>query len=104
MLPATSSALVAGFCGAATVAWLSKDLLRPLVLVLLLAVLTYTLLKPEFGKVHGCLPARPVILALLVGAVIGFYDGFFGPGTGSFLIFAVFSVLTSFRPLSAPRW
>jgi uncharacterized membrane protein YfcA len=34
------------------------------------------------------MPARPLFPALLVGAVIGFYDGFFGPGTGSFLIFA----------------
>ena len=88
VLPATAAALLSSFLGAAAVAWLSKETLRPLVLVLMLAVLVYTLFKPDFGKLHGDMPARPLVPALLVGGLIGFYDGFFGPGTGSFLIFA----------------
>ena len=88
VFPATAAALVCAFFGAAAVAWLPKDILRPLVLVLLLAVLLYTLFKPDFGKVHGEMPAKPLVRALAVGGGIGFYDGFFGPGTGSFLIFA----------------
>lgn len=88
ILPATAAALVFAFLGAATVAWLPKHLLRPLVLALLISVLLYTLLKPDFGKLHGHMPTRPLFPALAVGGVIGFYDGFFGPGTGSFLIFA----------------
>lgn len=88
VLPATAAALVFAFLGAAAVAWLHKEILRPLVLALLLGVLLYTLFKPDFGKLHGAMPRRPLGPALLVGATIGFYDGFFGPGTGSFLIFA----------------
>ncbi|GAB2180959.1 TSUP family transporter [Denitratisoma sp. agr-D3] len=88
VLPATLAALVCAFCGAAAVAWISKEILRPLVLVLITSVLGYTLFKPDFGRIHGTMPARPLLPAVLIGGVIGFYDGFFGPGTGSFLIFA----------------
>lgn len=88
VLPATCAALVFAFLGAAVVAWLPKEMLRPLVLLLLVSVLGYTLLRPDFGKLHGSMPLRPLFPALLVGGLIGFYDGFFGPGTGSFLIFA----------------
>lgn len=88
VLPTTCAALAFAFLGAAVVAWLPKDTLRPLVLLLLVLVLGYTLLRPDFGKLHGHMPVRPLFPALLVGGLIGFYDGFFGPGTGSFLIFA----------------
>lgn len=89
-LPAAAAAFVFSFVGATVVAWLPRDLVRPMVLVLLLAAVVYTLLKPDFGQVAGRRPpterVRP--LALVVGAVLGFYDGFFGPGAGSLLIFA----------------
>ncbi len=89
-LPAALAAFVFSFFGAAAVAWLPKDVMRPVVLVLLVAVLAYTLAKPDFGVATGVPPAPTFArrLALLVGAILGFYDGFFGPGTGSFLIFA----------------
>jgi uncharacterized protein len=52
-------------------------------------VLIYTLLKKELGRHHA--PrfegAQEAALASAIGAVIGFYDGFFGPGTGSFFVF-----------------
>lgn len=89
-VPAAMSAFMFSFAGAAAVAWLPKEMLRPLVLGLLLVVMAYTLVRPEFGVVSGSrlspVPERRV--ALMVGAVLGFYDGFFGPGAGSFLIFA----------------
>jgi hypothetical protein len=88
VLPATLAALVFAYAGAAVVVWLPREILRPLVLCLLVGVLGYTLLKPDFGRVHGLMPVRPLVPALVVGGAIGFYDGFFGPGTGSFLIFA----------------
>lgn len=89
-LPAALAAFVFSFAGAAAVAWLPRDVVRPVILVLLVAVLLYTLAKPDFGVAAGVPPAPAFArrLALVVGAVIGFYDGFFGPGTGSFLIFA----------------
>lgn len=89
-LPAAAAAFVFSFGGAMAVAWLPKDFVRPLVLGLLLLVLAYTVVKPGFGVVTGTrLEAgkeRP--RALLTGAALGFYDGFFGPGAGSFMIFA----------------
>ncbi|MCK9283866.1 MAG: TSUP family transporter [Rhodocyclaceae bacterium] len=88
VIPTTFAALFAGYGGAAAVSWLPVSILRPLVLGLLLGVFAYTVAKPDFGRAHGTMPRRPLRRALLIGGGIGFYDGFFGPGTGSFLIFA----------------
>lgn len=89
-LPAAGSAFVFSFLGAAAVAWMPLAVVRPLVLVLLVLVLVYTIARPAFGSVGGARleSARERRLALVAGAVLGFYDGFFGPGTGSFIIFA----------------
>ncbi|MCB1982112.1 MAG: TSUP family transporter, partial [Rhodoferax sp.] len=53
------------------------------------AVLLYTLARKQLGQVHAphLAPARERTVACAIGAVIGWYDGFFGPGTGSFFIF-----------------
>ncbi len=89
ILPAALAAFTFSYLGAAAVAWLPKDAVRPLILVLLVFAAVYTLKRKDFGNLHR--PAhsghRELIYALLLGGVIGFYDGFFGPGTGSFLIF-----------------
>ncbi len=89
-LPASMAAFVFSFIGAATVAWLPKDVVRPLVLAMMAFVVVYTLVKPDFGRLHGQAPPAEKLRprALLVGAALGFYDGFFGPGAGSFMIFA----------------
>ena len=89
-VPAAGTAFVFAFAGAAAVAWLPKGVVRPLVLGLLALVLTYTVVRPGFGVVSGSRLASGVERrrAGLVGAALGFYDGFFGPGAGSFLIFA----------------
>jgi uncharacterized membrane protein YfcA len=88
-LPAATAAFVFSFIGAATVAWLPKDVVRPLVLVMMILVVVYTAVKPEFGAVQGRpMAARKVRpWAIVAGAGLGFYDGFFGPGAGSFMIF-----------------
>jgi uncharacterized membrane protein YfcA len=59
-----------------------------MVLVLLIAVAIYTWFKPDLGKFENLRhqPRRRVQIAAFAGAIIGFYDGIFGPGTGSFLI------------------
>jgi hypothetical protein len=89
ILPAAAAAFVFSYAGAAAVAWLPKDAVRPLILALLVFAAVYTLRRKEFGQSHA--PAhgghRELLYATLLGGVIGFYDGFFGPGTGSFLIF-----------------
>ncbi len=90
VLPASTAALLFSFLGAHTVSAINPTLLRPLILVLLVAVLGYTLWKKDFGALHAprLSRAQQLWIGLATGALIGFYDGFFGPGTGSFLIFA----------------
>jgi uncharacterized membrane protein YfcA len=89
-LPAALSAFILSYFGAMTVAVLPKEALRPLVLVLLIAVTIYTYVKKNLGTAdrRRNFGRRDISLAVLMGGAIGFYDGFFGPGTGSFLIFA----------------
>lgn len=89
-LPAAATAFLFSFVGAMAVAWLPKEVVRPLVLGLLVLVMAYTVVKPDFGVVAGSRLAAGSERgrALAVGSVLGFYDGFFGPGAGSFLIFA----------------
>lgn len=91
VLPTAVSAFLFSFGGAAVAAWLPKEVMRPLVLVLLLAVAVYTLRKPDFGRAARASrvpPHRLFWAAVAVGALLGFYDGIFGPGAGSFMIFA----------------
>lgn len=89
ILPAALAAFVFSYVGAAAVAWLPKDVVRPLILLLLVIAAVYMLKRKDFGQVHRPAHAgyRELVYAILLGGVIGFYDGFFGPGTGSFLIF-----------------
>jgi uncharacterized membrane protein YfcA len=77
-----AAAFVFSFAGAAAVSWLPKDVVRPLVLLLLVVVLVYTVARPEFGTLAGSrlAKAREWRLALAAGAVLGFYDGFSGRG------------------------
>ncbi len=93
--PGAVAALVGSWYGAKAVAYLRPEVLRPLILLLLVLVAIYTFVKKDLGSVsnepeHG---TRSVVLALAIGGVVGFYDGFFGPGTGSFLIFLFIRLL-----------
>ena len=87
--PAAAAAFVMAFVGAYTVTRVSGDFIRMLLPLLLLAVAVYTFKKKDFGAIHAPLHTGGAerLFSLLIGASIGFYDGFFGPGTGSFLIF-----------------
>jgi uncharacterized membrane protein YfcA len=88
-VPAAAAAFTCSYLGAMAVSWLPRDLLRPLILVLLVAAAVYTFVKKDFGAIHGPTQSgrHELAYAMLLGGIIGFYDGFFGPGTGSFLIF-----------------
>ena len=74
--------------GAALASKIPTSSMRPMVLALLIVVAIYTWFKPDLGKFENLrhLPKRRVQIAALAGAIIGFYDGIFGPGTGSFLM------------------
>ncbi|MBB1075320.1 TSUP family transporter [Rhodoferax sp. 4810] len=102
LLPAALAGLVASFAGAWLVTVISPDFLRKLLPFVLLAVLLYTLAKKELGQTHTphYSGLQEQLLAAGIGGVVGFYDGFFGPGTGSFLVF-LFVRLLGYDFLSA---
>lgn len=89
LLPAAIGGLVASFAGAWCVTVVSPDALRRVLPAVLLAVLAYTLVKKDMGRVHAPRYSgrTEALAATAIGVVIGFYDGFFGPGTGSFFVF-----------------
>lgn len=88
-VPAASAAFILSFAGAYTVTHVPPDFIRKLLPFILLAVAAYTYRKKDFGSIHAPLHvgSREKLFAILIGGGIGFYDGFFGPGTGSFLVF-----------------
>ena len=102
LLPAAGAGFVASFAGAWLVTVVSPDYLRKLLPLVLLAVLIYTVVKKDLGRSHTprFSGAAEQWVAASVGALIGFYDGFFGPGTGSFLVF-LFVRLLGYDFLSA---
>jgi uncharacterized membrane protein YfcA len=95
LLPAAVACLAGGFAGAWAVTVLPSDYLRKLLPVVLLGVLLYTLAKKDLGREHvPRLAGRArTTAACAIGLALGFYDGFFGPGTGSFFVFLFVRVL-----------
>ena len=89
MLPAAAAGFLGSFAGAWAVTVISPGFLRKLLPFVLLGVLVYTLAKKELGRHHApSLSGRAELLAAsAIGVALGFYDGFFGPGTGSFFVF-----------------
>ncbi|MBX2960728.1 MAG: TSUP family transporter [Flavobacteriales bacterium] len=88
LLPGIISATLFSFLGAWLITLLDKELIKPIIFVLLVAVFIYTLLKKNIGQYNRQISYNnnSYLYSTLVGMVLGFYDGFFGPGTGSFLI------------------
>lgn len=94
------AALAGSMTGAFFAAGISSEVLRPVIMVALLAVAAFVMLRPSFGRADAddgtrqrVTRARTVTAILLVGGGIGFYDGLFGPGTGTFLVLALTAVL-----------
>lgn len=82
--------LIGSACGVMTVRLLPSEVLRPMVVILLIGVLLYSIFKKDWGTenhYHG-VTTKMLVLSGVVAYGLGFYDGFFGPGAGSFLIFA----------------
>jgi uncharacterized membrane protein YfcA len=81
------------FCGAFVVTRLRSDWLDRVMPLLLGAVLLYVVLSPRFGGTSGRQRLSFPAFSVAVGLTLGFYDGFFGPGTGSFWTLAFVSLL-----------
>ncbi|WP_455357355.1 sulfite exporter TauE/SafE family protein [Streptomyces sp. SYSU K217416] len=90
------AALAGSMTGAFFAAGINSEVLRPVIMVVLLGVAAFVMLRPAFGTAPAAGPAtrrRIVAAILLAGVGIGFYDGLFGPGTGTFLVLALTAVL-----------
>ncbi len=93
--PAAAVCFASSLAGAWLVTVVSPGYLRKALPLVLVIVLAYTLAKKQLGRHHA--PRfegnQEALAASAIGAVIGFYDGFFGPGTGSFFVFLLVRLL-----------
>ncbi|WP_377641696.1 TSUP family transporter [Oryzobacter terrae] len=94
-LPMAAVAYVGAIGGALLGLHIPKSLFNPVILVLLVAVGAYTLLRPSLGEATQLRWSghRHTVAAMLTGFVIGVYDGALGPGTGSFMVFALVGLM-----------
>ncbi|WP_127128097.1 TSUP family transporter [Georgenia sp. SYP-B2076] len=102
--PMALAAFAAAVGGAAVASRIPAALFTPVILVVCIAVAVWTLARPKIGRKTDLRweGHRHVGAALVVGLVIGAYDGVLGPGTGSFLVIALVGVLGyAFLPASA---
>jgi uncharacterized membrane protein YfcA len=94
-LPAAILSALGSLAGSRTALALSSEHLMALIPPLIVLVGLITFLRRGFGNEDhfGAASAKEIFLASAIGFVIGFYDGFFGPGTGSFLVFLFVALL-----------
>ena len=93
--PMMAVAFGASWLGSWTLSHVPNSFMKPLALVILVAVFIYTFTKKDFGQVSSQLitPRQQRVRMWTMGAAIGFYDGFFGPGTGSFLVLGFITLI-----------
>jgi uncharacterized membrane protein YfcA len=94
-LPMAGVAYFGAIGGALIGLHIPKSAFNPIILVMLIAVGAYTLFKPALGTRTALRwdGTRHTVTAMLVGFVIGVYDGALGPGTGSFMVFALVGLM-----------
>lgn len=84
---------VGAFAGALVVQHVQPDFLRTIIPFLLIAIAVYFLFRPQLGEVDAHPRLTSGLFYVVFGLALGFYDGFFGPGTGSFWAMAYVLVL-----------
>jgi len=86
-------AFIGSMAGAAFAASVPKEFFKPFIVLLLTSVAIYTWRKPDLGMSENLkfTNQKRLFLVSLIGLLIGFYDGIFGPGTGTFLVFFLVS-------------
>lgn len=94
ILPTMLSAFIFAYLGAISVSVVPKVLMQYAVFVLLIVMAIYTFLKKDLGQMHRHIQfgSKEITLGIFFGAWIGFYDGVFGPGSGSFFLFLFIKV------------
>ncbi len=108
-LPLFSSALTGGVLGALTARYLPLELVRLVIPFFLVAIALYMLLAPALGEVARRGRLGVPAFAASFGLGIGYYDGIFGPGTGTFFYIALiamagFSMVTALAHTKLMNW
>lgn len=93
--PMMGMAFGASWLGAWVLTRVPNSFMKPLALIILTAVFVYTLVRKDFGQVaqRAISQQQQRVRMWAMGIVIGFYDGFFGPGTGSFLVLGFITLI-----------
>lgn len=90
-VPAVMSAIIGSYIGASMSIRVSEHILSILLLILL-PIVAFVVLNKKIFKDSGAekieLNKKTIIITILSALIIGMYDGFYGPGTGTFLIIA----------------
>ncbi len=83
------------FLGSNLLTLVSNNFMKPMLLIVLSLIAIYTFTKKNFGihQEKNLSPKRQLVLAVVMSSCIGFYDGFIGPGTGSFLVLGFVAIL-----------
>nr|WP_208402578.1 TSUP family transporter [Lysinibacter cavernae] len=94
-IPAAVFAFLGSFGGAVVASSIPAEYFRPIIVVALIGVFVFTVAKPSLGEIERERKGhrRHLITAILIGLLIGAYDGVMGPGTGSFLVIALVGLL-----------
>ena len=79
--------------GAFAVQFFDAKSLEDMIIFMLIIIFLYTLASPNLGSIHTTAKLKKPIFYTIFGLLIGFYDGFFGPGTGSFWTMALILLL-----------
>jgi len=96
---------IASFLGARTIQYIDVNTLKPAVLFVLIAIAVYTFVKKDLGSMQTKSLSfnKQLIYGSFIGFIVGFYDGFFGPGTGSFFVLG-FVVMLGFEFVQASAY
>jgi len=95
LCPIIITAFTGALAGAYCITLIRSDVIKPIILILLIAIAVYTYSKKGFGQ-HQAKELSfltQLMIGLTFGFVIGFYDGLIGPGTGTFFMLAFISLL-----------
>lgn len=94
-IPLVIAAYLGSTIGARLVSLMPREWFTPIVLAALVVVGTYTLRKPSMGLEHQVKASGVRLIAAMaaIGLLVGVYDGFLGPGTGSFFVIAMVAFL-----------
>ena len=99
------SCFISSFLGAQIINHIDSNLLKPAILIILIIIAIYTFIKKDLGAIETKeLPLKKQMLyGACIGLIVGFYDGFFGPGTGSFFVLG-FVVVLGFEFIKASAY